>query len=518
MGCRKLKIQNYFTWSDHTLPCRVRTPSKVYVEPVFSSLENPKNTEFSFNYSPEHSFFVPEEFYYAKKAYSGFFKVPIDANGNTLSNGTENYTWNEENRLISLAPITPAVDDKKCEFIYDGNGRRRVKKVYTWNGSAWDQTKELRFVWNDWNLVATLDATDAVTKSYLWGEDGLLSETNSSGTYLATRDGNKNIMGYLDASTGSVVADYEYSPFGKLIVKSDTMADDFNFKFSSYYTDSETGLVYYGYRYYDADMGRWINRDPIEERGGNNLYGFCNNNAISNWDLLGNMFDGGVGPSELDKKLARWKLAEKILKFYREKEKNQPISFKETGYGKLLNKATQFIMASKLSVRESTNGTDRYAFGTLMYSNVTSGIHEILHGYIDKNLSLSARRDEGVAYAYDFSNDVIMSQLSIFESKVKDGNFIGGAMNNTSQGFKISWDKTMEIIAEQFKLKTGEVGFSSKEFHIDKTDMTNLYKYFDFNFSCKKLVKIYKEEIKKKYKIDACLDCNKLKGSCFEEE
>lgn len=48
-----------------------------------------------------------------------------------------------------------------------------------------------------------------------------------------------------------------------------------------------TGLYYYGYRYYDAAVGRWPNRDPIAERGGLNLYGFVNNDGINVIDLLG---------------------------------------------------------------------------------------------------------------------------------------------------------------------------------------------------------------------------------------
>ena len=47
------------------------------------------------------------------------------------------------------------------------------------------------------------------------------------------------------------------------------------------------GITYYGYRYYDPNVGRFINRDPIEERGGYNLYGFVGNDGINMFDLLG---------------------------------------------------------------------------------------------------------------------------------------------------------------------------------------------------------------------------------------
>ena len=96
-------------------------------------------------------------------------------------------------------------------------------------------------------------------------------------------------------------AHFEYSPFGKIISENRSMPEKFAFRFSSEYNDSETGLVYYNYRYYDADMGRWINRDPIGEAivdrdkySGtikniefNLLYGFVNNDAVNFWDYIG---------------------------------------------------------------------------------------------------------------------------------------------------------------------------------------------------------------------------------------
>jgi len=46
-------------------------------------------------------------------------------------------------------------------------------------------------------------------------------------------------------------------------------------------------LVYYGYRYYSPSMGRFINRDPLREAGGINIYAFTRNNPINKWDYLG---------------------------------------------------------------------------------------------------------------------------------------------------------------------------------------------------------------------------------------
>jgi len=54
-----------------------------------------------------------------------------------------------------------------------------------------------------------------------------------------------------------------------------------------YNYDLASGVVEYGYRYYNPQMGRWLNRDPIGENGGLNLYGFVDNDGINYWDYLG---------------------------------------------------------------------------------------------------------------------------------------------------------------------------------------------------------------------------------------
>jgi RHS repeat-associated protein len=122
------------------------------------------------------------------------------------------------------------------------------------------------------------------------GVGGLLSVTKhqaqSTTHYFPTFDGNGNVSEYLDAG-GVIVAHYEYDPFGRTIVESGPNAADFAYRFSTKPVDAATGLYYYGYRWYDPYTGRWINRDPIEESGGVNLYGFVGNQATQKSDFLG---------------------------------------------------------------------------------------------------------------------------------------------------------------------------------------------------------------------------------------
>ena len=81
-------------------------------------------------------------------------------------------------------------------------------------------------------------------------------------------------------------------PFGEplLPVTAGTVAAEMPFRFSTKYNDVETGLYYYGYRYYDPITGRWMSRDPIGEVGGKNIYAFVVNSPLSLVDPLGQDF------------------------------------------------------------------------------------------------------------------------------------------------------------------------------------------------------------------------------------
>ena len=58
-------------------------------------------------------------------------------------------------------------------------------------------------------------------------------------------------------------------------------------RFSTRYFDDEAGLYYFGHRFYSPRIARWLTRDPIEEDGGLNLYVYCGNNSLLNFDKDG---------------------------------------------------------------------------------------------------------------------------------------------------------------------------------------------------------------------------------------
>jgi RHS repeat-associated protein len=170
---------------------------------------------------------------------------------------------------------------------------RRVKKVTA--------DAVITFFYDDWNLVEErIVYTNGAmsTIHYCWGTDlsgtlhgaggvgGLLYLTVDDEIYIPCYDNNGNITQYIDVN-GYSVASYAYDSFGGIITKSGPLADFFRHSFSTKYFDTETCLYYYGYRFYRPDHGRWLNRDPIDEDGGVNLYTLCENNPKIKFDING---------------------------------------------------------------------------------------------------------------------------------------------------------------------------------------------------------------------------------------
>jgi RHS repeat-associated protein len=160
-------------------------------------------------------------------------------------------------------------------------------------------------VYDGWNLIGTLNSQLSTLNSFVWGLDlsgsfqgaggigGLLwvndpSTLNSQpSTHLVSYDGNGNVVALVNAADGSESARYVYGPFGEVIRATGPMAKANPFRFSTKYQDDETDLLYYGRRYYSASTGRWISRDPIEERGGADMYCFIQNGPQTGVDPNG---------------------------------------------------------------------------------------------------------------------------------------------------------------------------------------------------------------------------------------
>ena len=101
---------------------------------------------------------------------------------------------------------------------------------------------------------------------------------------------------------GGLVAEYEYDSWGNCTNLFDTndIADINPLRYRGYYYDTDTGLYYLQSRYYDSNIGRFINADEAEFLGmnggvvSNNLFAYCNNNPVNNVDPTGHVSLGAI--------------------------------------------------------------------------------------------------------------------------------------------------------------------------------------------------------------------------------
>ena len=135
-------------------------------------------------------------------------------------------------------------------------------------------------------------ARGALSATNTFGGAGLLSRHSSVISTFYTFDERGNVAQRLD-STGTPTSSATYDAYG---VSVSAQPDPFGFGGQfGYYTVSETGLQLCQHRYYDSSTGRFVNRDPIDYKGGLNLYAYCANNPINTTDPNGFCGGGGFG-------------------------------------------------------------------------------------------------------------------------------------------------------------------------------------------------------------------------------
>ena len=199
-----------------------------------------------------------------------------DKNGNLIqkvaSEGTTNYEWDYENRLVKVT----APDGTVAEFAYDPFGKRIAKQVIE-NGTS----TNTRYFYDNQNIFFEYDDGGAIGNRYTHGPgiDEPLMVTTAKEKYYYHADGLGSIIALSDRA-GKMVQSYEYDSFGNLKDQMSRVKQPYTYTGREW--DKETGLYYYRARYYDPMEGRFIQKDPIGFEGGINLYAYVDNNPV-NW-------------------------------------------------------------------------------------------------------------------------------------------------------------------------------------------------------------------------------------------
>jgi RHS repeat-associated protein len=192
-----------------------------------------------------------------------------DYNGNTTSKtdstGTSSYSWDYENRLTS---VTLPNSGGTVTFKYDPFGRR-IEKI--------SPTATSIFVYNDDNLIETVNTSGGEVASYAQGQDidEPLAMNRSGIVDYYEQDGLGSVTS-LTALNGSLAESYTYDSFGNTTNSTGSLTNYFRYTGREF--DTETNLYYYRARYYDTASGRFLSEDPLEFDGEYNFYRYAENN------------------------------------------------------------------------------------------------------------------------------------------------------------------------------------------------------------------------------------------------
>jgi RHS repeat-associated protein len=199
--------------------------------------------------------------------------------GELTGDGAWTYTYDQEQHLIGASKTGTTVS-----YGYDVLGRRTSKTV---NGVT------TNYVYSGQNLIEERDGSGSVLKKYLYagGLDHPVQVVSYGNAYYFTQDVLGNVMALTNAS-GAVAESYTYDVFGKPTIKDGSgtvlSAAMTPFLFTGREYDTETGLYHYRARAYHPELGRFLQNDPIDFRGGDtNTYRYVSNNPINFVDPTG---------------------------------------------------------------------------------------------------------------------------------------------------------------------------------------------------------------------------------------
>ena len=206
-----------------------------------------------------------------------------DVNGNLLNDGVNTYSYDVENRLVSIQESSGNVSN----ITYDALGHEAII-TESLNGTV---TSTKQFIWCGNTRCEVRDASSNLSNQYFaYGQVNFTKSGTTATNYYYTRDSLGSIREVTDAN-GNIVSQYNYTVFGQAVVtngingQAPSVTSDFGY--AGYYYHKPSGLNLTLNRAYSASLGRWLTRDPIGERGGINLYGYVGNDPVSGVDPSG---------------------------------------------------------------------------------------------------------------------------------------------------------------------------------------------------------------------------------------
>jgi RHS repeat-associated protein len=214
-----------------------------------------------------------------------------DENGNLVKEvkfeaGNEvhsaDYIYDPEDRLIKISLTQPKIDNldmpdlapKTVEMVYDANGMR-VKKMA--NGETTLYHYDLAN-----NVLSETDENGQVRETFIYANGMRVASVSPDGKMKFFHNDPLGSPIMITDENGNALQRYVYDPYGTVIVSKGE--NENNHTYTGKELDAESGLMYYGARFYDPKIGRFITKDIAAPDYGNaqslNRYVYCLNNPL----------------------------------------------------------------------------------------------------------------------------------------------------------------------------------------------------------------------------------------------
>ncbi len=205
-----------------------------------------------------------------------------DANANITSETGWTYVYDLSNQLVTVLNNGNQVG----AYTYNGAGQR-IKKV--------TQTETRIFHYDlRGHLIAETDQTGLMLAEYIYLGDELLAMIKPGESAYYYHNDQLGTPQVLTDDSQAIAWKAVYTPFGEAVPSIQAVENPF--RFPGQYYDSETGLHYNYFRYYNPQTGRYITPDPIGLEGGINLFAYVAGNPLRWMDPRGLDLPEGLFP------------------------------------------------------------------------------------------------------------------------------------------------------------------------------------------------------------------------------
>jgi RHS repeat-associated protein len=202
--------------------------------------------------------------------------LSFDANGNLLSDGQRNYSWDAENRLVGIT--YPAQSGKTTSFTYDGLSRRTAITSTPAGGGTATTTP---YIWCGASICQARNASGATTREY-YTEGEFVPGSPAQPYYYGVDQIGSVRRAFASASSAPA---FSYDAYGNAL---QTTAPVTDFNYAGMFYNADSGLNLTQFRAYDPVSGRWLSRDPLGESASlTNLYAYVGGNPINKRDEFG---------------------------------------------------------------------------------------------------------------------------------------------------------------------------------------------------------------------------------------